>query len=872
MSEAAPKTPPKTAATSASMPTVPTAAAQRDKNAMVQIPAPQVNSRLKMLEHVLDNMRIAHGTGVMIGGSTGIGKTTFVKQVAKLLGLKLIVLEAPHITEEEVINIPFITIDNMHDVGKQTVVRVDAKKYGVQLAKSHLATALQAANSISDQQYLKEMSSPTMDASTKELFHALGGSDDVIPPEIARLRKKYRVILFIDEYLRQTTQNVRNILRGILNGRIGSDHMPAGVYVAYATNLSDVGSTIEQVPKNQDFKQIDMQPPSKDEFFRYLIGRFEKDEKVKLKPVVVNAFYSALTDGHISYDDLDAEIRTSPRRWEQIILYVNASVPVKDKEDAAALMANVKANFSSEKDVSNLHKLVETIVRDIIRDTGGAALANTKALDAGSWRETLQHQIEAKIKTGAARSYVPVVMGNPGIGKTAAMAQIAHNLNMRLIDIDCSTLSAEDVTGIPIPREGERKDGKRDMSVTFAEPSLYQRITEDMRHADEKFENDPNVSEEQKADYRKKKYKYILFWDELNRVNNSNVFNSLRRVILEKSFNDTVKLPDNCIMTAAMNPGDKLTSELTGHLKDSIDLIDGQPSWAAFKSWFDNKIANDPDLEDYTLSAKEMAKKILLGFIETFSIKVPMKTEDRPSTMSADELPFYIKVQGADAIYISPREYFSMYGDILGGIQRGMDKNINDENVIGDNIMEKIEHTLKWVLKKHDDTESPQLLLAVANWVKSKLKEFMIKKRTSVGLAGMIDATLEDNSKHLKDDPNFINYTRSFDNSKFVEEMTNYFDRIINEEDDALKALLTDKHTKKSLEKDQIKLLDEMTDTISYIINEIKMAIKVNELSNQVLDGLESALVNSLDKNLTDDEIPDDTLKSVLDKIHDLFI
>jgi len=830
---------------------------------MVKLRSVPLTNRLNNLEHVLDNMMVAHGTGTMLGGATGIGKTTFVKQLARLLGMELIVIEAPHITEEEVINIPFITFLPMQEHGKQMIDSVSAKKFNVQLAKSHLASELAKAKPISDQQYMANMAK--MDANTRAMFQALGGGDGKIPPEIEQIRRKYKVILFIDEYMRQTGQNVRNILRGILNGRIGNDRMPAGVYVTYASNLSDVGQTVEPVPMNQDFKLVDFKPPSKDEFFHYLISRFEKDQDVKLKPEVINAFHKALDDSHISYDDLDNEIRTSPRRWEQIILYVNASVPVEDEKSAAALMANVKANFSSETNVSNLHKFVDDIVRRIIRDTGGGSLANTRPLESGDWRGMLQHQIATKIKLGDSRSYIPVVMGAPGIGKTAAMSQIAHNLNLRLISIDCSTLSSDDITGIPIPGEGGKE-----LSTDFAEPALYQRIMQDMRDADEEFMADPKVSEEQKARYGKQRFKYLIFFDELNRVNNSKIFNSLRRVILEKSFNDKVKLPNNSIVTAAMNPGDRGTSELTGHLKDAIDLIDAQPSWKAFTSWLDSEIKSGSTLEPYDDAAKTMAKKILMGFAETFGIKLAIKKDDRPSKMSTDELPFHIKLQDADDIYISPREYFTMYADIVSGISRAMRSNRLSEDDLYKAVIQKLEHTLKWIMKKHE-VDSPQLLLAVASWLKQTIPQFMVKKRTAVGLEGMLDATMEDNGKHLKDDPDFINYARSFDTNRFNEEMSKYFNKIITREKSFYDSLLTKKHTKKSIEKGTVKLLDDMVDDITYIVNEVKMAVEANDLSNEIVDGLESSLIKSIEDNLGDEDISEDVFNDILERIHGIF-
>jgi ATP-dependent Lon protease len=44
-------------------------------------------------------------------GPPGVGKTSFVRDFAEILGLKLITVEKPHLVEEHIINIPFIVFD-----------------------------------------------------------------------------------------------------------------------------------------------------------------------------------------------------------------------------------------------------------------------------------------------------------------------------------------------------------------------------------------------------------------------------------------------------------------------------------------------------------------------------------------------------------------------------------------------------------------------------------------------------------------------------------------------------------------------------------------------------------------------------------------
>jgi MoxR-like ATPase len=841
--------------------TRPTAVLREARPPMVSISATDLKGRKKMFNHVLDHMDTAHGTGLCLGGGTGIGKTTFVKQLGRLLGMKVVLLEAPHITEEHIINIPFViippSVGGASAAGQKHTVTLDTEEWSVQLGRSALASELHSANPINDQQYMANME---RDANTSAIFSLFGGTEDNIPDEIRDLRKRYKVILFIDEYWRAVPANVRNILRTILNGRIGNDKIPPGVYTVYASNMSDVGSTVEPMPMNADMDILDYKAPTKDELFHLLISSF-KD----LQPEVVNAFHSALEDNHIEFDDLESEIRTSPRRWEQIILYVNKSVPVKNKEDAAALLANVKSMFNDEEGkTSSLHQLVDDIVRKILDDMGQGAYSATKPLSGSDWRKTLDHQIAAKIKMGDSRKYIPVVSGPPGIGKTAAMADVATDNNMVLVHIDCSTLSAEDITGIPIP-----KRERQNYDVRFSKPSLLLRIEKDMEDGSAEFMNDPKISDEKKAQFRSQPYKYLVFFDEMNRVGNQRTFNSIRRVVLEKEFNDTDKLPNDAMIVAAINPTDKNVQKLTGHLKDSIDIIDAHPNWTAFLAYLDNNIKNNTSVNKYPPAAKTMALKVLQGFIDTFAMKTPTKE------ISRDAIPFNIKMQGQDNIYISPREYWTLYCNLVSGIARTMKESgkastTELEKEFYDSIMAKIDMKLKGILRKHD-IDSPQFMLAIASWLKKELPSMMVKQRGKISLEGMFDEVLDDHTKHLKDDSDFVNYVRSFDLNRFSEEMGAYVDKLSAEEGQRIDVLLANNVPRKQLEAGEVRILDDMVSKLEYIINEVKIAAAANKLSADITDGMETVILRHIQSGLVEKELPEELIKRMVGKIHDIF-
>jgi len=834
-------------------------AGQRPK--VMQAPGTGVETRIRQMNHIIDNMKVSHGTGIMLAGGTGIGKTTFVKQMSKLLGLPMILVEAPHVTEEHLINIPFIIHDpasNSRHSGTQTV---DTENYHVQLGKSYLAAQLVRAKPINDASLLAAIN--RSDSNVKKMWTSLGGDDNTIPEEVAEIRSEYRVILFLDEYFRQTSANVRNILRGILNGNIGNDRLPKGTYVIYASNLTDVGGTIEDIPLNVDFKKYTYRAPTKNEILQYLVTKFENDTKRALKPEVIDAFDEVLKDEHISFDDAETEIRTSPRRWEQIMLYVNANVPVADQQAARALLANVKAQFQHIGGTSSLYDLTEKAVRKIIADTSGKDLAGAAPLPAENWRETLQHQIETKIKLGDARSYVPIIAGAPGIGKTAQAIDVAQKMNMLLIDIDCSTLTPDEITGIPLPQKSKKettlearkpKDGKEsgsdgtEMSVKFSEPALYKFIMQRIEEDTDAFMSDPEVSDERKQAFERQPYKYLIFFDEFNRPKNASVFNSLRRLILEKEFNDEYHLPRESIVIAAMNPYDKGTVELTGHMKDATDYIDTAPNWTHTFQYMQQLLATRPKMK----KLNENARKIALEVVREFTNKMTVLKSS--GDITADTRQFYLPIGGGEMAYMSPREYTTMVQDIAAGVNRVLLR-ANKETMSGEEygdalataIWDKMNSTIEWVLDKNK-VNSPQYLSKLHSWVKQVASSFLTKARESVTVEELMDPVMQDHSRHLKDDPDFVHYFKNFSLNRFTEELSNYVDKLIKKEEHAI-GVLIDTHPMKHYKDGKVMVAKDVVSKMEYMINELLIAARHYNLSSDITEAVKNL------KNLTAQKI-----------------
>jgi len=348
---------------------------------------PQETQIFHLAEKTLLHMEAYHGQSqlgaILLTGAPGIGKTTFIKTFSRLTGIEAFIIEVPHITEEHIINIPFIVFDpkGSEKVGNIALAPTtegkkseDAQDYKLVLAQSKLYTQLINGEHMSDAQYMQELlASP---ADVQEVYAAFGGTTTKIPHAIQEVRSMFKNILFLDEFFRTTTTRIRNILRGILNHEIGKHKLPSDTYVIYASNMIDTGNSIEEIPSNYQMSKMEFKPPTKKEWFSWFVKTCETKHHIKLNDALMKKFGKILKDEDISYEN--SSVRTSPRRWEQLLMYVNASLPVEDRQDGLALMTNIKNNFfnyrhkeTQEEAYSDLHEKVVKAVSELIKETSG---------------------------------------------------------------------------------------------------------------------------------------------------------------------------------------------------------------------------------------------------------------------------------------------------------------------------------------------------------------------------------------------------------------------------------------------------------------------------------------------------------------------
>lgn len=829
-----------------------------------------ITKNVKLIQKFLAHMGTkaqgqSHGS-ILLSGDPGIGKTTIINTITRLLGMEIILIEIPHISEEHVINIPFIVFNPITHTQKTGVTQM-TPEYKLVLSQSNLYSLIKAAKKVPDGAYIQSIySSPKDVINTFEYF---GGTREKIPPAFEAARANYDVILFLDEYFRQTSPRIRNILRSILNNRIGMHIIPRDVYIVYASNMRDQG--LEDIPQNHQFTQIKMHSPEKEDWFGWLVAKFEHDEHVKLNMVVIDHFKKILTTEDLSHEDIDNEVRTSPRRWEQLLLYINQSLPVKDEEDGKRLLTNVKSNFTNylTNKHSSLSKKVMNAVVKLIKVTSKIEVDSTH--ESHEWRSALAHQIEAKMKLGDHRKYIPVISGAPGIGKTSLVIAAAEDLGLNFIDIDCSELNSEDVIGLPLPGSEDKETGE--IATNFSKPKLFQQIlnkieTEESAHL-------KKLNPAQVKEYQKKRWKHLIFFDELNRTDEK-TFNALRRVLLEKNFGPSghpdgslLSLPKESIIVAAINPHDINTTEFTHHFRDVLDVIHSTSSWPKTIDFIKGKKL--PNILDE-------AKKISLDMIETFARKFRTKS----SSIEKDQQPFHLDL-GTD-VYFSPREYTDLYSTVAARLNPVM-KEVKEtdfvsephkaqelEHSIKETIFEALEDSINFSFEKHH-IEAEEFINSLKTWVMTSkdidIGEDIFYKKTQTGeLDEILGQYIEGkNLEGIVDNIELINYMNNTNIQKFVEHLSSMLHTKLKDKNSVNKYLLKKESIRKELKNKQIVSGRGKVSLLENLVLSLIYALKIHDFTNEQVSGawkgLSQGIASALNNIKSSGDLDEETQNNI---------
>jgi MoxR-like ATPase len=868
--------------------------ADSDKKFSVSSTAPA--QRLKFIDSIIADMkgkmhRHVLG-GMLLAGDPGVGKTSFVRQLSRLLGMTLVLIETPHLVEEHIINIPFIVYHPESDASKSGVVKSKGDDFDIELADSDLYNQVMKSKKLPDSEVLAKIKS---DANLFALHQKLGGTETAFSKRVQQLRENFNCILFLDEYYRETSTSIRNMLRGILNRNLGLHELPDKVYCIYASNMNDEG--IEEVALNQDYRKLTFNNPGKQEWFTWFVNKFQHEKHVKLDMRVIDKFFNALEENDLSSDDAEADVRTSPRRWEQLLLLINASLPVKSEKEAHVLMSQVHLNFENYETGAKA-KLVEKVsaaVAELIKETSHIMIGPNDTHPIEHWRDVLKHQLEVKMKLNESRSYVPVISGLPGIGKTSHIQSVAWELGLVPVMIETDKLTAEDVIGLPVPG-GKSATGSR--TIKFSEAMLYKVIMNKIKEGEKILKEhlktfhlgsthgsgelrsqdaDPEVDWKE---FQSREHKYLIFFDELNRVP-VKTFNALRRILLDKTFvgepghEGTLELPKGSIIVAAINPSDGAsTTSMTKHMRDVLDIIPTGSSWNQTVTFLKTKL--EPEVKK-ELENPEIAKpilEILLAFHQHYS------DDENKGKHGGTETEFHM-LTGSKGIYISPREfsdlYTSMCNEVDIKIERFKEDAIKEEDPaevekmafeVKSDLYDVVHSKLSFIIENKHKVENPEFFEELKSWFlhseEADKLDLVAKKAKTLSFEEIFKKVYDDENMLLADNGEFINYIQNGDPAMFKRDLTHF--------------LITRSTNNKAFYLDEVRFLRELqadgttikngTDKktnkskvthFEHFIREILNAIFMHGLSKEYI----LPLKQSINELLGSPDLPDESLKDL---------
>ena len=149
---------------------------------------------------------------------------------------------------------------------------------------------------------------------------------------------------------------------------------------------------------------------------------------------------------------------------------------------------------------------------------------------------------------------------------------------------------------------------------------------------------------------------------------NTKVFNAIRSLLLDKRVGSK-KLPDDILITCAMNPFDEGTQELPAHFKDVIDVINSEADYQDFLTFLRQK--KSFYTIDNFLGFKLSEILINMHNYATSTFESDIDTEGNPIN-DMNTRKYYWAPDKVNVFYISPREMDDMISGSLTNSYNGL--------------------------------------------------------------------------------------------------------------------------------------------------------------------------------------------------------
>jgi len=659
------------------------------KATKLKIPKTKKGGKLEeFMRTIIYHMNGSAKGKLLLTGDPGVGKTNKVKNVVSALGLQIITIEVPHISEDELITIPYLV--KRGDIEEKFEFQMTGN-FEVVNAESSLISKLKRTKKVRKEELDKFLNKNKIFKELSVQFTKL----------IGRIQEKYKTVLLVDEFYRSSDKRIMNIMRTVLDGNIGSTPIPADVYIIFASNMDNTDGSLADIPENHQFQEIEFDTPSREDWLRYMADKYtnydvdtgEKTNDIEnpISELVYNAFSDNLTDDDLGVKDTSTEalVRVSPRRWDEIMKTISANLPCKDLAEAQQLITFLHTNMTDiyTKETHTRYKKWREVLVKLIEESSGLDANNINPSRANDWEDNLDFQIKTKLKLGKERKYVPLVGGLPGIGKTTLINNLGTKYNLKVIRRDVSTITdKDDVIGLAI-QSGQGQDS----TTIFSEPPLYKEIMK---------QYDPSLKPVGDS-----KYTHILFLDEFTRTK-VDVFNAIRSVLLEGKVGN-MSLPEDMLVIGAMNPTGKGTIVLPDHTKDVVDFIEAEADYQKLLNYFRNNNLQEKYLDYYGFDMNDIIINLHNEIVLTHQSDYDIEGEE---ITDINTKKWWWKITGTSpAFYISPRIMDDMISgsllNIYSKLEGELDYNKNN-NYSSDDIASFVEDIRAVIYKQYDITTS----------------------------------------------------------------------------------------------------------------------------------------------------------------------
>ena len=536
---------------------------------------------------------------VLLSGQEGVGKTSLVKELSQLLGLPLFIIEG--------------SVSNSKNI-KYTTVNINDSDLG-----EDLISQITKAKKLDQEKYINQLKN------NKNFHSQIKKSANLIK----LIRDHYDSILLVDDCFIMDESILRNIAK---NRKIGKNKIPDKVYILFASTIDET----VKIPMDLDFFQVNLNKITKDEWFYYFKNKFIDNEeiakRVNIKPEVFNNFYETLNNEDINYHDKYINIRISPRKWEQLLLYINTSLPVKNKYEAQTLVANVKNFFKNYHTgiVSHLFNKILYTLTQIINQTGNFNFSayeldvSDKWIDIDgnyhyklqlfNWKSILKQQLQTKIKLDS---------NSKTEDELIKLTPIIHSF----------------IPSLTIKQDLEEIAKEFDLELIFE--SIY-----DAKSLSNIIQNIKTPTKVK----GKGKYKYLIVLDEIYNIENNEFFYQLKYELLNKP-----EILDDVLIVLTLDSYigqlPKLAANQT--LINIANVIESRPNWE--------------DLEKHILknTNKEYIEK--LGFdlekavfeaLKLIFLNVKLIDNFYGRAVTDEESLFYLQI-GYNKLYIPPKRLYN---------------------------------------------------------------------------------------------------------------------------------------------------------------------------------------------------------------------